>query len=826
MSTAVVIISSSPPRFAHSPTPADISSPLRSQGTPIKSGAKRFKTSTQVRDGFPSGFSSARALLSKPGVENIPLRSPSAPKFKSQRTTSPSPGTPIRFVKRKTNDGSQHVSHHFKRTKPSQDEQPAVATNVKAVVTSGVLGEHCPDIDELVQESLPKAIARRRDWTPPKTDDVGIEKAMEVSNPISLSSFAFVANGAPRTDVDNALPQSEKLSKRKQVDPVVTSKPIDTATSMENPPMPTTKRKVKPKPKAPAKRPMTITGLSMSTYASKGDDEKLPPMLDYLTSTQPVICEDTETSLDVKLVKSRATKKTKKASVKMRLESPTSAMKTTSEQVYLFGSASQLARDESPAHQVTKHLLPTASFSSDPVSPLRTQTSIASPHAKYGAAASARRKDLWGAGWRDDDNALLHMETIDLIESPAVRNALAGKDVLVDSLRTARRSSVAAAAQTSYAKGPAAQPIVDIADFDTPLLSRAPQQVPQQQVRAMHTTRDLLQSHPNTGTESETSLTATSPTSKAKADPKKAPPVMPNYQGWSDHALKKQISAYGFKAIKKRETMIAKLEDCWRNLNEPDEDDAWTNMPKHSDIVSNVHDLSSRPIPKVKKPKDTKRKSEGDGTETSRASKKRKSEVDENQPPKEPKRRRKSTPKDENGEQTSKPAPRKRKPKKTLSDEKVLDVDDLPEQVMASVEAGPVVSGRPATPPPTKPTSSLSSLPASEDSAKRDQAPILTPEQTQVPDIMTQIRAAIYQPEQDETRNHQTNPTWREKILMYDPIVLEELTVWLNTEGFKAIKEDREISPLEVRSWCEQNGVCCYGVGGGWRGRNRGNREP
>ena len=91
---------------------------------------------------------------------------------------------------------------------------------------------------------------------------------------------------------------------------------------------------------------------------------------------------------------------------------------------------------------------------------------------------------------------------------------------------------------------------------------------------------------------------------------------------------------------------------------------------------------------------------------------------------------------------------------------------------------------------------------------------------------MIQIHAAIeHRPETEgrtyDSRNHQISPTWREKILMYDPIVLEELTAWLNTEGFQAIGEDREVGPLQVREWCEQNGVCCLGVGGGWRGRGK-----
>lgn len=53
------------------------------------------------------------------------------------------------------------------------------------------------------------------------------------------------------------------------------------------------------------------------------------------------------------------------------------------------------------------------------------------------------------------------------------------------------------------------------------------------------------------------------------------------------------------------------------------------------------------------------------------------------------------------------------------------------------------------------------------------------------------------------------SPTWHERILMYDPIVLEDLTVWLNTKGLGVIGEDFEVGPAEVKTWCLQNSICC-----------------
>jgi hypothetical protein len=44
---------------------------------------------------------------------------------------------------------------------------------------------------------------------------------------------------------------------------------------------------------------------------------------------------------------------------------------------------------------------------------------------------------------------------------------------------------------------------------------------------------------------------------------------------------------------------------------------------------------------------------------------------------------------------------------------------------------------------------------------------------------------------------------------MYDPIVLEDFTSWLNVEGLGLIGEDREVGTAAVREWCEGKGICC-----------------
>lgn len=90
------------------------------------------------------------------------------------------------------------------------------------------------------------------------------------------------------------------------------------------------------------------------------------------------------------------------------------------------------------------------------------------------------------------------------------------------------------------------------------------------------------------------------------------------------------------------------------------------------------------------------------------------------------------------------------------------------------------------------------------------------------------------------------NPTWHEKMLLYDPIVLEDLTLWLNSQGVRievtvpkvvkgkgkkkadvseSVEEatevvQEELQPWMVQKWCEEHSICCLwkeGLRGGVR---------
>lgn len=73
-------------------------------------------------------------------------------------------------------------------------------------------------------------------------------------------------------------------------------------------------------------------------------------------------------------------------------------------------------------------------------------------------------------------------------------------------------------------------------------------------------------------------------------------------------------------------------------------------------------------------------------------------------------------------------------------------------------------------------------------------------------------------------------PSWHEKMLLYDPIVLEDLTAWLNAQGLRApgkrgkdgAEKVEELKPWVVQKWCEEMSVCCLwreGLRGGVKNR-------
>ena len=205
------------------------------------------------------------------------------------------------------------------------------------------------------------------------------------------------------------------------------------------------------------------------------------------------------------------------------------------------------------------------------------------------------------------------------------------------------------------------------------------------------------------------------------------------------------------------------------------------------------------------------------------------------------------------------PASTPRKSKKVYSSpyEDIDDLDEICDSEAATATPSP--PRRLASSPPLSPIP-LQLSPKAADSAVTSQ--IVQPfedKSLDCADIFAEISRVVKS--QPRTRDLK-RPTWYEKMLMYDPIVLEDLTTFLNEQGLRMEVEKpkiagkskkskakskvpeldlvdsqgqkvtiddqpvetvrEELKPAFVQRWCEHNSVCCLwkeGLRGGVRQR-------
>lgn len=880
MST-VILLSSSPPQvFARSPTPAD-SSPLPSTATLVQghnASLKKFKTTKRQRDGFSSPFTTARHVLAdKCSAKNLMIQSPRRNRFRSSQDG--------KEVEENICDATADVRTISSAVRPgtagredftTEREHIHALENTRTDSQPHRLRSQAQEVDGPL--FLEGAVARRLDWTPPKgesqpNENVHAETVVTGFSKGIIEGFAYA--GQTRSNAQSPAPEIVKPAKRRRVESSNAKAAETDILSLSVPKLvknhsgtvkPASKRN-----RSPAKKALTITGLATSHFAGHVESTD-SPMMQYLTSTQAQSNTNaTDTALETKVQQTKTAakklKNSKTAKSKSSLLSPRSALKTIDSQEAIFGSASQLAREDSPTflRETIQAIKESESFmKSDPFSsPQRTQQTSMENTPKVGTVRYKRTRNLWAAAGRDEDNALLHVDVVDMTDTPAVRAAFAGKDVMVQP-RVGRATSPSEAGMSLRGvrcSSPRADgSVMDIMDIETPCL------VQRRSLSSVAGSTDREQ--PMQALQDPEQITL----SKDLAPPeiKEPPPPKPNYAGFATHDLQKQIKSFGFKALRKREKMIELLDRCWEEKHGPAE---ITNTEPEAvpfgDFLSKVHDLSARPDPKVKKPRARKKKDESEKTP-------------KDKPPKKPRQRKKKETElgdVQDGPKEAKPkAVRKRKSKAALDKEKsILDIDDIddtiPEELRAlgAFEDWAKPDLKPTTKPKSKPRSKpepitkapepttgstaadpnclptppatlpLTTVPPSspgfENATPQVSEPTdlnPTPSSTP-PSLSNQITAAVMHQSlplsrpktnpqsvsSSAKRNHNTHPTWHEKILLYDPIVLEDLALWLNTEGLNAVGEDREVSALEVREWCESRGVCCLWKGG-WRGNNSG----
>ncbi|KAL8369623.1 hypothetical protein RB595_000112 [Gaeumannomyces hyphopodioides] len=791
---------------------------------------------------------------------------------------------------------AETVSRHFvppiaEQSAPAKPAEPKPRRPKASKATLEFAAAPIPEPGPVDAEEvfcLEPALPRRSDWTPPRETAAqppsgsSGHRASASPIPVDTQGVLTIGPGGVFETLQDTFscplvqPLSRSRSPEKDVPPVAVMKkrkaiqligPSREASASKDP-SPT-------KPKAPKKKPRTITELATAAYAapeSNGASEVAKPdsILNYLEPEQGaehVLQHGHPVSRPRKPDRRRKGKQGRR----QLLLSPVSAMDQSARQDFVFGTSSQLAQEQSPTFLKDLHQALKASneLLEDPfASPLVTEPD--------------KGRRLWAAGARGENNDLVNVEVIDLLDSPAfpedpmaivmaemqkspsdrlekgkpktataieIESSASDSDSEAFTAPLANTQSKSTYFATQHhpsepqpaselpdppASRPHMTPIVDLdesaGDYEPPPSNQEAQQIQQLQQR--------------------------DPENRQAAAPR------PNFELMTDAQLASQVAKYGFKSIKRRTAMVTLLEQCWVSKTGgvlAAAGPAASMSTTATMARAGSKEPSGKPVTTLsKKPRGRPRKNSSAPTATLDSASGAAAPAKPRGRPKKtaatassPKPRRRS----KTGSPATSPKPRGRA-KKTVSPEGSPKPRGRPKKTpspaAASTNSKAISASMPPPPAPARartPTrskkaatqsaieiadsdgeSNLSRSPHSSpdhvfsspgavdlsvsedvDITMASGSPETTARQSEMFGFIT--KAVKTAPRSDDA----ANPSWHEKMLMYDPIVLEDLAAWLNSGQLDRVGFDGEVSSHEVKMWCESRSICCL-----WRVNLRG----
>ncbi|TLS25578.1 hypothetical protein PpBr36_07306 [Pyricularia pennisetigena] len=676
--------------------------------------------------------------------------------------------------------------------------------------------------------TLEPAVARRLDWTPPReTETAGLCPASSSSKEVTSTldstlsaapaalqdvfltlqdKFAYpVEQVTRRTDSPSRelAPPVEVIKKRKVIQLV--GPPNDSKIHNQTSPV---------KSKAPKKKPRTITDLATAAYTTEGKQSNAPSKRGTLTSYLEGQGEQVFQHCHPDSRLRNPERKRKPKGRGQVLLSPLSAIDQSARQDFVFGTSSQLAQEHSPTFLRDLHaaLKQSNDLSDDP---------FASP-----ITAATEGRKLWNAGARGEEGDLMNIEVIDLVDSPAFPD---DPDAIVraEMQKSPIRSEPKGAENRRISTVNLDPTEIDISKPHAPDLestNSAGHASKTQTSKSIHfacitppipAKITMVPTRENTA---ESSIVASDgdsdnepPPSNQQAYQIPPPPrpfvteetaiPRPNYEVMTDIQLSKQVSNYGFKSVKKRSAMIALLNQCWESKA------GATAAAGQSSALSTTSQTSAARGPRgktstaaaaakspTKRPRGRPRKNSAGASGDIAA-------IEATTPVKRPRGRPKKNSQGECSPErvqsisasvqptgvAAVQTPRRRKKAATQPMVEILDSDGeaglspspslSPEPVFSSPEKGVDVSIGEDT------TMSLAANP--------------TAQQAEL--FLCITRAVKSAPRSTDP----AKPSWHEKMLMYDPIVLEDLAAWLNAGQLDRVGYDGEVAPTDVKMWCE-----------------------
>lgn len=663
-----------------------------------------------------------------------------------------------------------------------------------------------PRISTPEPTNLELAVQRRTDWTPPRPDTsfsaVNLfDASVEISTPADegpgidaadlfkrlRDTYGHKASNASEASVSAAPKpqQSAKVLGKRKV--------IEMVSVHQSHKSPEASRKPSPvKEKAPKKKPRTITELAVAPYAPQIElvDElhKEDSLLDYFSIER--VEADASEKMAAKgkdKAKKAAKSKRKAAPQKPMLLSPQAAMRQSAAQDFVFGTSSQLAREQSPSFLKDLHEALKASMIAEENEGLRIN--------KPG-------RGLWSVSARDEGGEVVDVEIIDLVGSPAFPE----DDAILDPFKDLPPGPTGAGTETAYSSviELSSRPVATIEEKSSSHFYTT-----QRKITVNAAVADCMDSTTEsfpliTDLLNEDEMPPPSNQQQTQEDVREIPSIAaasaqnprPKYDLFTDAKLANEISRFGFKAVKSRSGMIALLDQCWKSKNQAPAGAASFSTsavgasPKRKQADSSAAVLTPSPAkkPRGRPKKITVVETTGAGTEAENTSPKKKrgrprkdAAVVEKAAPSMP-----PPPLPATGAST----PKRKKKTAMQPTREVLD-SDLESEVEANVSS-PVQ--------PFSPAGGEVSI-----SEELETSLNLSPTAQQSRLFSHITKAVTTAPRTTDP----ANPSWYEKMLMYDPIILEDLTAWLNSGQLTKVGHDGEVSPADVKKWCESRSICC-----------------
>ena len=560
------------------------------------------------------------------------------------------------------------------------------------------------------------------------------------------------------------------------------------------------------KPKLPRKKPRTITEKATAPFMP--EEPASTSVLDYFGSPVQEVSgenrDDTTTKAfpEANTLKRKASAKPRKRSDTLKpttkvdegpvILSPKAAMKTAEDQELVFGTSSQLVRDESPifienmrgaleaSRLMDEQKNSTLSRESMPV----LSPNLSSSSGVKSSFASSR--NLWSVAARGLDGFLLNVELIDLVDTAKPCKTLPPSAEPIHNRETICPGSAVTHESQAVPDSVLTRPRFKAKIQKYPLKDMALEQsIPRSLAEASLRKRPRSQSP----VKKQRVLQKSDETSQELGATQ-----MPNYQGFKTTELSKAVAANGFKAIKKRTEMISLLERCWQSRNR-------TSSQTLAPAVSPLPELGAASYPT------------DEIHQTASPVKKRKGR---------PRKTSVSIPAVDGDDSITfaQPAvnPSIKKPRgRPKKDASMIPL--APKEKIETVVKSTSTILKP--PPPTKHISSPSPPPSTQPLPSRhsSSSSSATTKTKTNPLLFQTITSAI---KSFPPTHCASSLTFYEKILLYDPIVLEDLTAWLNTVGLGRVGEDDEVGVKVVKEWCLAQSVCFVSREEGWRKKRKG----